>query len=204
MEEYFEYLKGIFNKFSGLKVFSQELKVKFHLAKFGSNVSGFASKNTDMDLTVLTDCYIEEKSLLRIINKFLEAELREKYKENGRNIYRLEFLESARIPLIKLHFMKNREIVFHFDIIVNNILGVINSKFLAVYGRIPWIRDLGILIKMWGKNKDLISEWKFSSYSFNMMFISFLIETRRINLVMDARSRQEITPHFVYKRMIKN
>ena len=92
MEEYFEYLKEIFNKFSGLRVFSQELKVKFRLAKFGSNVSGFASKNTDMDLTILTDCFVEEKSFLKILNKFLEAELKEKYKEKSRNVYKLEFL----------------------------------------------------------------------------------------------------------------
>ena len=52
------------------------MKINLVLAKFGSNVSGFASKNTDMDLTVLTDCYVNEISFLRILHRFLDAELK--------------------------------------------------------------------------------------------------------------------------------
>ena len=69
-------MKEVFNKFSGMKVFTQNLKIKFQLAKFGSNVSGFASKSTDMDLTILTDCFIDEKKLLKFFYQFLEAEMK--------------------------------------------------------------------------------------------------------------------------------
>lgn len=89
------------------------------------------------------------------------------------------------------------------DLIVNNILGVINSKFLAVYGGIPWIRQLGVLIKLWAKKKDLVDEQKFSSYSFNLMLLHFLMETGRIKLIMDARERSLETPHFYYQRRSK-
>lgn len=91
------------------------------------------------------------------------------------------------------------------DLIVNNILGVINSKFLSVYGSIQWIRHLGVLIKLWAKNKALIEEQKFSSYSFNLMLLHFLIETRRINLIMDARERNlDKSPFFEYRRKSKD
>ena len=88
--------------------------------------------------------------------------------------YKLEFIHNARIPLIKLKLVKNK-LETHFDIIVNNILGVINSKFMSVYGSVKWIRQLGILIKSWGKSKRLIYEQMFSSYSFNLLLLHFLI-----------------------------
>lgn len=88
--------------------------------------------------------------------------------------------------------------------IINNILGVINSKFLAVYGNIPWIRHLGVLIKLWAKKKNLVGEQIFSSYSLNLLLIHFLIETRRVKLIMDARERDlDKNPHFIYRRKIK-
>lgn len=172
--------------------------MKLVLAKFGSNVSGFASKNTDMDLTILTDCYVDERSLLTMLHRFLEVELKEKFGEDGK-FYHLKPLLQARIPLIKLFFLGQQE--FQFDIIVNNILGVINSKFLSIYGSIPWIRNLGMLVKLWAKNNDMIEETKFSSYSMNILMLHFLIETRKINLIMEAQHRDPKTaPHFTYSR----
>lgn len=41
-----------------MKMFHDYGKIELKLAKFGSIVSGFATKNTDMDLTILTGCYI--------------------------------------------------------------------------------------------------------------------------------------------------
>lgn len=140
-----------------MKIF-QETKLKFRLAKFGSNVSGFASKNTDLDLTILTDCYINEKDLLRVLYKFIEADLKEKFKDHSNKMYKLTLVDTARIPLIKIHFLsKELQQELHFDLIVNNILGVVNSQFLSVYASVPWVKNLGILIKLWGKKRDLIS-----------------------------------------------
>lgn len=59
------------NKFCSMKLLQNDLKLKLHLAVFGSNVSGFASRNTDMDLTILTDCYVHEKNFLQYLQKFL-------------------------------------------------------------------------------------------------------------------------------------
>lgn len=57
-----------------MKLLQHDLKLnRLHVAKFGSNVSGFASKNTDIDLTILTDCYIDEDKFLSYLMSFLEA-----------------------------------------------------------------------------------------------------------------------------------
>lgn len=45
----------------------------------------------------------------------------------------------------------------NFDIIVNNILGVINSKFLSVYSQVKWVKNLGVLIKTWGKKVKIVN-----------------------------------------------
>jgi DNA polymerase sigma len=47
------------DKFSGRKIFTDALKLEMHLAKFGSIISGFATRKTDMDLTILTNCYVD-------------------------------------------------------------------------------------------------------------------------------------------------
>jgi len=51
-----------------------------------------------------------------------------------------------------------REGKFKIDILVNNLLGVINSRFLSVYAQIPWIKQLGILFKLWSKTNDVIGK----------------------------------------------
>ena len=59
LEAQFAYVLNILNKFSGLKLWKEDnINVNLRIAKFGSNVSGFASKNTDLDITILTDCYV--------------------------------------------------------------------------------------------------------------------------------------------------
>ena len=49
---------SLLNKFAGSKR-CRESKTTFHLAKFGSLVSGFAGSDADLDLTILTNCYVK-------------------------------------------------------------------------------------------------------------------------------------------------
>ena len=98
----------------------------------------------------------------------------------------MSFIHNARIPLLKMKIYTNKGET-SIDLIVNNILGVINSRFLAVYSQIKWIKHLGILVKLWAKKKKLVDEQKFSSYSMNLLLIHFLIQSNKINLIMDAR-----------------
>jgi DNA polymerase sigma len=75
----------------------------------------------------------------------------------------------------------------NIDILVNNVLGVINSEFLKVYSQIKWVRNLGILVKIWAKNKGIIGKNCLSSYSLILMLIHFLIKTKKVKPILDAR-----------------
>ena len=121
--------------------------------------------------------------------------------ERDKKSYELKYIQTARIPLIKLT-LKEDKVKTHFDILANNILGVINSKFMSVYGQVPWLRQLVILVKMWAKHpsRNLIKETMFSSYSFSLLLLHFLIEKNKLQLIMDAREREESSPHFMFCR----
>lgn len=61
------------------------------------------------------------------------------------------------------------------DICINNILGVINSQMLKVYCEIdPRCEQLGKLIKLWAKAKQISSQSNFSSYAMILLVIYFL------------------------------
>jgi hypothetical protein len=42
------------------------------LAKFGSLTSGFAGLDADLDLTILTNCYVNEVEFLNLLFDFLK------------------------------------------------------------------------------------------------------------------------------------
>lgn len=121
---------------------------------------------------------------MEYVYEFLEIEFK-----NKKNIEcKFKMVRTARIPVLKMEVTSNRG-TSSIDLIINNVLGVINSRFLSVYGSVKWVRELSLLIKVWAKNKELISEETFSSYSFNLILIHFLIQTKKIKLIMDARTR---------------
>ena len=72
---------------------------------------------------------------------------------------------------------------------MNNVLGVINSKLLSIYGSISWIKQLGIIVKLWGKTNGLIDKQLLSSYAIINMLIHFLIAKNYVNIIYDARNR---------------
>jgi len=72
---------------------------------------------------------------------------------------------------------------------------------LNVYAGVRWIKNLGILVKMWGKSVGLIGKSSFSSYAMILMLIHYLIKTKKANAIMDARGRKPDAPHFKFKRM---
>jgi DNA polymerase sigma len=133
------------------------------------------------------------------VYEFLEAEFK-----NKKNMEcHFKFIKNARIPVLKMELDTNKG-KSSIDLIVNNILGIINSRFLSVYGSVKWVRELSLLIKIWAKNKELIKEETFSSYSFNLILIHYLIQVNKVNLIMDARVRDPyLSPHFTYKRKIR-
>ena len=72
---------------------------------------------------------------------------------------------------------------------------------LSVYAQIPWIKQMGILFKLWAKSNGVISSDLLSSYATILMMIHFLIQKKYVNLIYNAKKRDEKTPKIHFKRM---
>lgn len=96
--------------------------------------------------------------------------------------YSVKQLPLANTPIIQLIDKKSLKKI---DIAINNICGIINSKFLKVYSDMdPGIKGLGVLLKLWGKKHDLISPSKMSSYSIILMMLYYLIKINVIPCIL--------------------
>lgn len=109
-------------------------------------------------------------------------------------------LINAKTPLVQLKVVERGRVDLKIDIIVNNLLGVINSRFLQVYSQVRWIRTLGLLVKMWGKAKMVIDKNMLSSYAIVLMLIHYLIKTKRAKPILDHRITNG-KAYFDFKRM---
>lgn len=49
------------------------------MAKFGSLCNGFASEDADLDITILTNCFIDEKKIIDHISTYMQFKLHEEY-----------------------------------------------------------------------------------------------------------------------------
>ncbi len=67
-----------------------------------------------------------------------------------------------------------------------------------------WVKNLGILVKMWGKAVRLIDKSALSSYAMILMLIHYLIKMKLVKPILDARSRSKDSPHFTFKRLKLN
>ena len=114
----------------------------------------------------------------------------------------MSLILTAKTPLITLKIGSRGEKTLQIDLIVNNILGIVNSRFLSVYAGVKWLKNLGILVKLWGKSAHLIDKQLLSSYSIILMLLHFLIRKGQINSIMDGRNRNKTSCpfHFEYKR----
>ncbi len=69
-----------------------------------------------------------------------------------------------------------------------------------MFAGVRWVKNLGILVKLWGKGNSLIGKSTFSSYAMVLMLLHYLIKKGEISPIMDARVRNSSTPSFKYKR----
>ena len=67
LEDEIKMLERSLRKFSGLNLFKNK-KIDLRLGKFGSLTSGFAGIDADLDLTILTNSYVNELELLRLLH----------------------------------------------------------------------------------------------------------------------------------------
>lgn len=60
-----------------------------------------------------------------------------------------------------------------------------NSRLLKVYSEYhPGVRALGVLLKLWAKNTNLIDKDKMSSYGVILMMLYYLIRVKEIPIIL--------------------
>lgn len=89
---------------------------------YGSTVSGFGLKSSDIDISINTSCYIDEEKFLFLVKNFLEY-----YCKNSNIPISEVSLVKAKIPIIS--YKRNG---LEVDISMNNTLGCVNSRMLNV------------------------------------------------------------------------
>jgi len=67
----YEIIETFLHKFQATKKIEEE-KLELHVSKFGSLVSGFAGTDTDLDITILTNSYVNENNFLLYLAEFLK------------------------------------------------------------------------------------------------------------------------------------
>ena len=174
--------------------------INFEMICFGSFINGFSINNSDVDCTILTNSFMEERSLLGYLSVALNSLKPEDF----------EFLclnnKQIRIPILKIHSDQLGEM----DLAINNVLGVANSKLLKVYSEInEKCQTLGKLVKIWGKSNNLIGPSIMSSYGYIVMVIYFLQLKRMLPSLQVIAKKKRLAnktkpPLLKIKRKVKN
>ncbi|CAD8043285.1 unnamed protein product [Paramecium primaurelia] len=157
-------------------------KLKGNLYPFGSFCNGFESEIKDLDCVFLTPCDDKPTSLLRQVQAGIRA-----YNEQNLipSLKINAFISHAKVPIIKLVDTTNN---VEIDLSVNNINGIVNSKLLYEYSQLhPKIKQMGLLLKLWGKRNRLIKTGSLSSYGMIIFMIHFLQEKYKVPYLSDFK-----------------
>ena len=138
------------------------------LAMYGSSQNAFKTAGSDIDFTLLTGCYIDERLLLKIIKEYFDEFIKEKLIE-----IKVEKTDNNTVRIPHLQFKYKS---FEFDLTVNNIFGVVNTRLLDAYAALDArCQKLGVLVKIWAKNNGICNGQDFlSSYCYIILVIAFL------------------------------
>lgn len=176
------------NYFSGI-----EMKV----GQFGSLVNGFATDDADLDISIMTNCYVKEDDIISALAIFLTNRL------DLSRYTRPNPVTSTRVPVVSFERMRSvSSMKISIDIIVNNICGLINSKYLKMYSEMNRsVKQLGILIKLWAKKFGIIHKNLLSSYSFILMMVNYLVKKGTIpNILRKVEGTDYAETKMVVKR----
>jgi len=136
---------------------------------YGSTVSHLSTKDSDIDITLMTNFDYDEREILN----FLWKEIQEKCLLANYEHHFIPLLhQSIRVPILDIEF---NDVTISFS--VNNKLAALNSKLLELYSNLdPRCQMLALLIKVWSKTHKICSarEGYLSSYAYNLMVINFL------------------------------
>ena len=120
------------------------------VALFGSCANGLWTRNSDIDLTfIVPACNAKVKTItkLRVIRDFLD-------KSTKHNFEFLPIVENARIPVLKVKYLKGPPL--WVDVSINNISGVENTKLVETWCRMDSrFAPLYHRIKQWATERNI-------------------------------------------------
>ena len=93
LNEDYELIKRLIGEFQF--EFEALKKIGMKIGRFGSLVNGFGTSDSDLDITILTNCYVDEKKFIEILGNFLEFKLSD-------NVYKVISLTNAKIPIVQI------------------------------------------------------------------------------------------------------
>lgn len=185
------------------------------LVMYGSFQNMFQTAKSDIDFTLLTDCYVDERVLIKVVKEYFD-EFKKKGMFQGEIKKRDE--THVRIPCLVFEY-KGVE----FDMTINNIFSVFNSNLLNTYAKVDdRCKDLGILVKLWTKAKNICDGQKWlSSYCYLLMMINFLqviekpilpslqklatfnLERNKLKRTLDMQTEDNQDVNFAFEKDIK-
>ncbi|CAE8607014.1 unnamed protein product, partial [Polarella glacialis] len=140
---------------------------------FGSIVSGFCCKSSDLDVTFLRKDadlnadHMQQDAVIALRKRVLPLLLAHPQFEVEKEVW------SARVPILKLRFMGEVEV----DLSCHNLEGLLNTQLLKAYADLhPKVKQMVMAAKLWAKTKEVCGACagNLSSYSLTLMVIYFL------------------------------
>ncbi|CAD7937965.1 unnamed protein product [Amoebophrya sp. A25] len=150
-----------------LQKIADEIGLKGEMKCFGSFMSGFASKRSDLDVTFIQkDSTVYIHDVLNRIATKLEAS----------GLYdSITKVLHAQSPLVRCTHL---ELAVEVEILMNNQLGVENSNLLHCYSKLdPKVAQLVRLVKTWAKNHDILGSQDgcINSYAYVLLVLYYLV-----------------------------
>ncbi|CAH1773302.1 unnamed protein product [Owenia fusiformis] len=161
-----ECVKSRLEYLDALKVYLRQKLPALELEVYGSTVSGFGLKNSDVNVDVVLQQSDNPAYILTTIHEMLRDN------ENCYDSIQSDF--SAKVPCITF---RERSSKLSFQICVNNVSAHLTTKLLQLYSNMdPRVKKLGVAFRYWGQlcEIDRQHEGTLPSYSFNLMLVYYL------------------------------
>ncbi|KAK9729094.1 hypothetical protein K7432_000537 [Basidiobolus ranarum] len=156
------------------------------LFPFGSTVSGFGLRNSDVDFCVCTRgrSSMNPRSFVTEFGRILHSH----------DLGYVTTIPQAKVPIIKL---QDRVSGLSCDIGFNNIIGVYNALLLKTYSQInPQLRQLVTVVKHWAKSRRINEPFTgtMNSYGYVLMSIFLMQEQGHLPVLQQIRTDHSKPP----------
>ena len=161
------------------------------LKKYGSSLSGFGLKGSDIDLCLIIDLksafkhpkffkemskeYSGDQHTNDLCEWIILSKLCNVLAEGSNKVIDLELRSSARVRIV--NFKTPTEPQFEVDICLNNRIALENTELLRTYSLIDErVSKIGIIVKMWAKAVNICNtrNGTLSAYAYVILVIYFL------------------------------